>query len=673
VNEKRARQRAEQLRREIAHHDHRYYVLDEPEISDAEYDELFAELQSIEQQYPDLRTADSPTQRVGGPPREELGTVEHETPMLSLQAVTERSGFERFYRTCRRELGRGRVALLAEPKYDGLSVELIYEQGRLKLASTRGDGRTGEEVTANVRTIGQVPLRLQPERGSVPRRLVVRGEVLMDKADFERFNRRAAEADRRTFANPRNAAAGSLRQLDSKITAERPLKMIAWALAPGSSDRPATQAGCLDELRRLGFRVCPAELRRRVKSEREAADYRRKMEQRRDRLAYEVDGCVFKVDRLADREPLGVRAANPRWALAWKFPPQRKTTRIQDIHAQVGRTGALTPVAELEPVRIGGVEVARASLHNQDEIDRLDARIGDAVLVERAGDVIPHVVEVLTDRRRGRRTRRYRLPDRCPVCGSATVRPEDDAITRCPNSSCPAQLEQRILHFGSRHALDIDGLGEKLVAQLVDAGLVGTPADLFALEAEQVAGLERMADKSARNLIAAIRASKDVDLPRLLYGLGIRHVGRAMAEQLALAFGSLEALGQAARDELLALQDVGPALADSVTAWFANEQNQALIAELAEHGIDPRVERKGRGDRLAGQTLVITGGLESMTRAEAERAVRAQGGRAAGSVSSQTDALVVGSDPGATKLEAAEQHQVPRIDEQRFLELVDRA
>ncbi len=668
MDREQARRRAENLREQLEHHNYRYYVLDDPLITDAEYDELKQELSLIEKRFPDLLTPDSPTQRVGAPPVEELGTVQHELPMLSLLGVQEEEAFRHFYQTCCRELGRSEVALTCEPKFDGLSVELIYENGRLVQASTRGDGTTGEEITANVRTIREVPLRLQGDRSQMPAHLNVRGEVYMPIPEFNAFNRKQEEKGEKTFANPRNAAAGSLRQLDSSITAARPLRIFFWEIAPSSDRRPATQWECLQRLRELGLKTNPYS--ERFCSPDKVVEWFNDIAARRDELPYEIDGCVIKVDRLADHEVLGTRAANPRWALAWKFPPRRKTTTIRDIQAQVGRTGALTPVATLEPVNIGGVQVTHASLHNQDEVDRKDVRIGDAVVVERAGDVIPHVAYVVKEKRTGKE-QPYRLPGVCPVCGGAAGRPEEQALVFCMNASCPAQVKQSILHFGSKHGLDIDGLGEKLVEQLVDRELVRDPADLFDLKVEKLCQLERMANKSARNLVHAVeKAGQRVTLPRLIYALGIAHVGRATADVLASSFGSLDALSEAGVEELRDVEGVGDKMANAIWTWFRDEHNRMLLRKLKDRGVDPKMETAETGGRLSGMTIVVTGTLESMSREEAQEAIRREGGKASGSVSGKTDYVVAGASPGASKMNAAQQHGVKVLNEQQFLEIL---
>ncbi|MFW5857041.1 MAG: NAD-dependent DNA ligase LigA [Planctomycetota bacterium] len=661
-----ARARADALRRAIDRHDHLYYVEDDPEITDAEYDQLKEELVRIERRWPDLATANSPTRRVGGPPQDELGTVEHATPMQSLQAVQEREALERFLRTCREELDRDKVPLVAEPKFDGLSVELIYEDGALRTAATRGDGATGEDVTENVKTIREAPLHLQVD--DPPGRLVVRGEVYLRKDDFAALNRRQEEADETPFANPRNAAAGSLRQLDPGVTAQRPLHIFCWAMGPTSSNLPDTHWQCLQRLKRLGLQVNDEVSR--VTSADEAASWFEAMQAKRDDLPYEIDGCVFKVNTLAWRETLGARAANPRWAIAWKFPPQRKSARIERIEPSVGRTGAVTPVAHLEPVRIGGVEVARASLHNQDEIDRKDIRVGDHVVVERAGDVIPHVVRVETRKRNGRESR-YRIPDTCPACGGTVSRPEGEAVARCVNAGCPAQRRQRIVHYGATDAMDIQGLGEKVAARLVERGWVQDVADLYDLSVNQIVELDRMGETSARNLVEAIDASRDDPaLARLIYALGIPHIGKAMARELAASFGSLPKLLDATEDDFDNVEDAGPVVVQSVLDWVRDENNRTLVQRLRSRGLDPEAETAG--DRLAGKKLAITGTLKAMTRDEAKAAIRREGGRATGSVSSETDGLVVGEDPGQRKTEAAERYGTPVIEEETFLELLGR-
>ncbi len=670
MTKKQAEKRAEDLREEIEHHNYRYYVKDDPVVSDAEYDELKQELQNIEDRFPELVTPDSPTRRVGSEPLDELGTIGHETPMLSINAVQSEDDFRRFWQTCKDEIGKKRITMAAEPKYDGASVELTYDDGELSFAATRGDGETGEDVTANIKTIGEVMLRLRkPADKRIPTHLVVRGEVYMRKDEFETFNKELEEAGEKTFANPRNAAAGSLRRLDPRITTKRPLHIFFWEMASSSSSRPDTHWKCLELLEDLGFKV--NSLREKLSSPDKAVDWFENVEQQRDDLPYEIDGCVFKIDNLADRETMGSRASSPRWAIARKFPPRRRTTKIKTIEASVGRTGALTPVATLEPVQIGGVEVTHVSLHNQDEIDRKDIRIGDHVMVERAGDVIPHVAHVVKDKRTGNE-KKYTLPSTCPSCGGEVVRPKGEAEARCINTGCPAQLTQRIIHFGSTDALDIDGLGEKTVVQLVDKGLVKDLADLFELSVDDVKQLDRTAQKSAENLVNAIQESKkNASLPDVIYGLGIPHVGRATAEDLALEHGSLDALADADEQDLRKMEGMGETVASAIAEWLANDRNRSLLERLKGCGLNPVSEKKGT--KLKGMTIVITGSLESMSRDEAKQAIRRQGGNAASGVSGNTDYLVVGSNPGQTKQNDAEEHDVPIIDEEKLKELLDRS
>jgi DNA ligase (NAD+) len=667
--------RAEELRGELGEHNYRYYVLDAPTVSDKEYDDLLVELRAIEEKFPDLVTPDSPTQRVGGQPREGFATVRHEVPMSSLLSIFDEADMRRFYDTCQDELGRPDVPLVAEPKYDGLSLELVYDRGLLVSAATRGDGATGEDVTANARTIDEVPLRLREGAARAPEHLVVRGEVLMFKKEFAEFNRRAEEAGEKTFANPRNAAAGSLRQLDPKMTARRPLRIFFWELVVSSSGRPATQWECLEAMKSLGLKTCPES--RRLASVEEAVAWHHELEKRRDSLPYEIDGCVFKVDRMDHQRRLGVRTANPRWAVAYKFTPRQKNTRVVSIDASVGRTGAITPVATLEPVEIGGVTVTHVSLHNQDEVERKDIRVGDTVLIERAGDVIPHVEKNISqqERQEGKHAggeKPYRLPEKCPVCGGPVEKPEGEAIARCTSNSCPAQLKESLKHWGSKHAADIDGLGDKIADQLVDRGLVHDVAELYDLKAEQVADLERMGEKSAANLVGQLAESRGAALPRVILGLGIRHVGRATADALADQFGSLEAMAAASVDDLMAVPDVGTEVATAIAEWFGNEKNRRLIEKLRHHGIDPRLEKKpaATGGRMAGKSVVVTGELESMSREEAEELVRKEGGKPTSSVSKKTDYLVVGASPGGTKMRAAEKHGTPILTEEEFLKLV---
>ena len=660
------------LRERIQHHDYRYHVLDDPEIPDAEYDRLVAELRRVEAEHPELVTPDSPTQRVGGAPLPELGEVRHRVPMLSLDNAFERGDVEAFDRRVRERLGApADISYACEPKLDGLAVSLTYEHGVLVQAATRGDGTTGEDVTHNVRTIRSVPLHLTG--AGWPPRLDVRGEVFMPIAGFEAMNREAAKRGEKVFVNPRNAAAGSLRQLDPRAAAARPLEVFFYgAIVEELPHAPATHSATLDLLRGWGLRTCP---------ESDVVDgvagllaFYERIGRRRTSLPYQIDGVVYKVDRLDLQRRLGFVARAPRWAIAHKFPAQEEITVVRDIEWQVGRTGALTPVARLEPVFVGGVTVSNATLHNIDELRRKDVRIGDSVIVRRAGDVIPEVVKVVAERRPAH-AREVRLPDRCPVCGAGVVRENEEAVARCSGGLfCPAQRKESLRHFASRRAMDIQGLGARLIDQLVDAGLVKSVADIYRLDVPQVAALERMAEKSARNLIEAIAQSRRTTLPRFLFALGIRDVGEATALALAEHFGSLEALRRATGAEIQQVPDVGPVVAGHVHAFFAEPHNRQIVDELLEEaGVQPErmPQRRVAAGALTGKTVVITGTLDSMTREEAEQRVREAGGKAAGSVSSRTDYLVAGADAGS-KLRKAEQLGVPVLSEDQFLALLDR-
>ena len=665
-----ARRRAAELRRQIDEHDYRYYISDSPVISDAEYDELKRELIAIEERFTDLVTPDSPTLRVGGMPREGFVSIRHETPMLSIQSIWSEEDFRHFFNSRCQELHEKSCILIGEPKYDGTSIELVYDNAELRSASTRGDGHSGEDVTANAKTIREIPLRLpaggqRRKKVRIPGHLVLRGEVYMDKNEFEQFNRKQEDLGAKTFANPRNAAAGSLRQLDPKITAKRSLHIFFWEVTPATHDRPASHWDCLELMKDLGLKTNPDVSP--FESADEAVQWFEQMKNRREQLPYEIDGCVFKVANLADQERLGTRAANPRWAVAWKFPPLQKTTRVKSIEAYVGRTGALTPVATLEPVHIGGVEVTHVTLHNQDEIDRKDIRIGDTVLVERAGDVIPHVVQVIKERRTGRQ-RKYNLPRLCPACVSQVARVETEVIARCPNTSCPARLREAILHFASTEAMDIRGLGGKLADQLVSKGIVKNLADLYDLPRKDLKQLIRMGDKSAQNINNSIERSKEnAQLGRLIYGLGIPHVGRALAMDLATHFKSIDKLVDAG-EEALRAAGLGAVVSAAIRKWSANRANQGLIQRLERVGINPKLHSKG--SRFEGKTLVFTGELGRMKRDEAKDAVVQQGGRVSEGVSGNTDFLVIGTNPGGTKTEDARKHGTKTLNEAEFLRLI---
>jgi len=663
---KTAAERARELARDLDYHNYRYYVLDQPVISDAEYDRLLRELQELEERYPELAGPDSPTRRVGAPPRKEFGEVRHSVPMLSLDNAFDEEELAAFDRRVRERLGVGTVAYLAEPKLDGASVSLRYEGGMLVRAGTRGDGTTGEAITENVRTIRTVPLRLQGE--GWPGVVEVRGEVVIRSADFERLNAERLDRGESVFANPRNAAAGSLRQLDSKVTAGRPLTFFPWGLGECSGTVADSQWALLERLRAWGFLVS-AELRR-VEGAEGCLAYYRELGERRAALPYEIDGVVYKVDDFAARERLGFTSRAPRWAVAHKFPAHEETTRVLGIEASVGRTGVITPVANLEPVQVGGVTVSRATLHNQDEVERKDVREGDTVIVRRAGDVIPEVVGVVKEKRPGG-AKSWQMPATCPVCGSEVLRLENEAAHRCMGGLyCAAQRTGAILHFASRHALDIDGLGEKLVAQLVERALVQTVADLYTLTREQLMGLERMGEKSADNLIGALERSRDTTLPRFLYALGISQVGEVTAAQLASHFGDLEPLMAADEEALQSVPDVGPVVALSISHFFGQPHNREVIDRLVAAGVHwPPVEVTRAETPLEGNTYVITGTLESMTRDEAKQALQALGAKVSGSVSKKTTAVVVGADPGS-KYDKARDLGVEILDEAALLRLV---
>jgi DNA ligase (NAD+) len=657
-----------ELRRAICYHDHRYYVLDDPVISDAQYDRLYSYLLRLEEDYPDLVTPDSPSRRVGGSPREELGTVNHPVPMLSLQAVYEAEAVARFDRNCREDV-KGKVQYVAEPKYDGLAVELVYEEGVLVSGATRGDGDRGEDVLANLKTVGEVALRLQGDEDRWPRQLVVRGEVYMRRDEFETLNARRRESGASTFANPRNAAAGAVRQLDPRKTASRPLHIFLYAAPICRGRRFDTHWQVLEALAQWGLKVNQA-AHRLCENLDQAFAYYRDMAERRDALPYEIDGVVFKVNNLAQQERLGLRQRDPRWALAYKFAPRRATTRVTDITVQVGRTGALTPVAHLEPVHIGGVEVRRASLHNPHQVARLDIRIGDRVLVERAGDVIPQVIKPVTAERSGEE-KRFRMPGKCPVCGGEVVISEDRKDARCTNVSCPAQLAERLAHLASKEALDIEGLGPKRIRQLMKAGLVEDLPSLFALEKKDLVDLEGYADKSAQNLLDALDRARKTTLERLLYGLGIPRVGAHAARLLAQRFDDLDALAGASAEDLEAIDEIGPEMARGITAFFKNSRNRENIEGLRQAGLQVENPLSGSPGKapLAGLTFVFTGRLETYSRGAAKRRVEALGGRATSSVSGETDYLVAGP-AGGQKLAQAREKGVEILNENEFLELI---
>ncbi len=648
-------QRVEQLREQIRFHNYRYYVLDDPLIPDAEYDRLLRELQELEAEHPELVTDDSPTQRVGATPLSEFGEVRHALPMLSLDNAFDDEELADFDRRARERLKVDAIEYTAEPKLDGLAVSLLYERGLLVRGATRGDGTTGEDITQNVRTIESIPLRLIGE--AFPPRLEVRGEVFMSHAGFRDLNQRQQQQGEKLFANPRNAAAGSLRQLDPRITAQRPLEIYCYGVGVVEGKKlPERHSEILERLRDWGLRVSPGI--KRVKGLKGCVGYYRDLEARRDSLAFDIDGVVFKVDRIDYQHELGFVARAPRWAIARKFPAQEEMTRVVDIDVQVGRTGAVTPVARLDPVFVGGVTVTNATLHNEDEVHRKDVRIGDTVIVRRAGDVIPEVVSVIKEKR-PRKARPFVMPKRCPVCGSDIERIDGEAVARCTGGLyCEAQRKEAIKHFASRRAMDIEGLGDKLVAQLVDQKLIDDVAGLYTLDAEALAGLERMGEKSANNLIAALEKSKKTTFDRFLYALGIREVGDATARALARAFGDLETLMQADAEQLEAVKDIGPVVASHIVHFFQQSHNRAVIDKLIAAGIHWPAVKARRHQPLAGQTYVLTGTLSGMTRDEAKQRLQALGATVAGSVSKKTTAVIAGESPGS-KLAKAETLGVP--------------
>ena len=665
-----AAERVEELRAQIRHHNHRYYVLDDPEVADAEYDALYDQLVSLEAEYPDLISDDSPTQRIGGAPLAQFSTVAHELPMLSLDKCTTRQELDDWLTRCMSRLGTEEApSFTCEPKIDGVAVALRYQAGRLVLAATRGDGQTGEDITANVRTIGAVPLRLDAD--DVPQLLEVRGEIYMPQADFQAFNALARERGEKTLVNPRNGAAGSLRQLNPRITAARPLTMYCYGV--GMLDggwQPATQMEVLEKLRDWGLRVNPET--RLVQDIAGCEAYVDSLLTRRGALGYDIDGAVIKVNSLELQQRLGTLTRRPRWAIAFKYPAEEATTRVLAVEFQVGRTAAVTPVARLDPVFVGGVTVSNATLHNMDEVSRLGLHLGDTVMIRRAGDVIPQVMAVITARR-PTDARAVTLPEVCPACGSPIVRAEEEAVARCSAGPgvCPAQRKEGLKHFASRLALDIEGLGDKLVEQLVAADLVKQPADLFHLTEEQLISLERMGPKSAEKLLRALEDSKETTLARFIYSLGIREVGEATARNLASHFGDLSALMSASIEALEEVADVGPIVARHVHGYFADSESRQVVDRLLAAGVHWPEETGDPGAApLAGQTWVLTGTLEALTRDEAKARLQRLGAKVVGSVSKNTHQVVAG--PGAgSKLTRAETLGIPVIDEAALLALFE--
>lgn len=655
---------------EINKHDHQYYVLDEPLISDAEYDLLFRKLQKLEAEYPAAVQPNSPTQRVGGKALDAFPKARHGVPMLSLANALAEEEFVAFDERVHRFIDakpESRLEYFAELKFDGLSINLTYEDGILARAATRGDGEVGEDVTQNIKTVRAIPLKLKTSKP--PKRIEIRGEVVLFIKDFEKLNREQADKDEKTFANPRNAAAGSLRQLDSKITASRPLRAFCYGVGAVEGYKlPKTIAEYEAQLEDWGLPV--GKMRKICKGADQVVKFYREIEGVRDDLPYEIDGVVVKLNSFHDQEAAGFVSRSPRGMVAFKYPPKKSYTMVEDIQVQVGRTGALTPVALVTPVSVGGVIVRRATLHNQDEIDRKDVRIGDQVVIQRAGDVIPEIVEVLKDKRRGDE-RRFKIPDKCPVCGSKAVREEGDAVTRCTGRNCSAKLKERIKHFVQKDAINVEGLGDKIVDQLVDEGLVKKLPDLFDLEFDDIRTLEGFADKSTHKLLNAIEAARTPELYRLIYGLGIRHVGETTAKLLALKFKSMKKLASSTIEQLHEIDGVGDEMANSILEFFADKEQQKEVSALLEK-IDPIEPKVSSGPQvLAGKTFVLTGTLPTLGRSEATKMIEEHGGKVSGSVSKKTDFVVAGEEAGS-KLDKANELGVRVLDEDGFRKLLQK-
>jgi DNA ligase (NAD+) len=661
LSEEEAREEVEALREGIEHHDYLYYIKNKPEISDAAYDRLFRRLEELEEIYPDLRSDTSPTRRVGAEPVEELKKVHHKSPMLSLNAAVKEEEVRAFHRFVQENMGAGKTVYVAEPKFDGLSVEMVYEKGRFAYGATRGNGEVGEDISENLKTIRTLPMRLRHEK-HIPPLLSVRAEVFMSKKGFQQLNREKIERGEDPFANPRNAAAGIMRQLDPGKVADKPLDLFFYDILQVQEENFDTHWESLGRLEGWGLKTDSHA--KKCTSFNDVRKYHQKMAKKREGLNYEIDGVVLKVDDLEVREKLGVRHRSPRWAMAWKFKPKEEVTRLEDIVVQVGRTGILTPVALLQPVDVGGVTVSRATLHNEEEVKRKDVRTGDKVRVARAGDVIPEVVERVKEPGQ-KRGKEFSMPGRCPACEAEVVR--EGAYVLCPAGlSCPAQIVGRIIHYASREGLDIESLGEKTAKQLYEKNLVESVADLYRLSEDDLRELEGFAEKSAKKLHEAIEKSKSPRFDRFLYALGIPHIGGRMAQVLAREFGSLENLRKAKRSEVEKIPEVGPEIAESVVDFFSRQENKEVLFELEDAGVKIKSMPKKEGEMpLEGKTFVFTGSLEHYTREEAQKKVEELGGRATSSVSGETDFLVAGKDPGS-KLNEAKKHKVELLDEKDF-------
>ncbi|MGM0366914.1 MAG: NAD-dependent DNA ligase LigA [Actinomycetota bacterium] len=658
---------AEELRDEINRHNYYYYIKDNPIISDADYDKLLGILEELEERYPQIVTGDSPTQRVGAPVEGGFPTVEHGEKMLSLQDAFDYGKLKDFLDRVYRELGEDEVEFVCELKIDGSAVSLVYEDGRFVRGATRGDGITGEDITSNLKTIKSIPLRML-EDAKAPGRLEVRGEVYLGKDEFARINRQREEDGLAAFANPRNAAAGSLRQIDPSQTAKRRLNIFIYGAAGDRELKVSDHYQMLSCLRKAGFRVNPHV--KKATGFEEIKEYCDSWEEERKKLAYETDGIVIKVNDFSYQDKLGQTSRNPRWAIAYKFPPEQEVTRVTDIRVNVGRTGALTPVARLEPVTVAGSTISNATLHNEDEIKRKDVKIGDWVVIHKAGDVIPEIVKVIKERRNGTE-KDFKMPGKCPVCGSGVVRPEGEAVTRCISLACPAVQFEAIVHFASRGAMDIDGMGPKVIRKLLDNTLISDPADIYFLSYDDVFSLELFKEKSTKNLLDAINKSRGRPLARLLYGLGIRFVGQHVAEVLAEEFGDMESLMEAGYEEIESIKEVGPRIAKSVVDFFREEHNRKVIEKLKKAGVNfsAKMQKGESKPEFEGKTFVLTGKLESFTRGQAKELIEKFGGRVTSSVSRSTDVVVTGEDPGS-KLDDAKKYNIKTVGEQQFKDML---